>query len=61
MRGIFLPAAQLFVIVNQNTPFNKDETAKINAALKAKHELKRTAGATEEISQMISNIDLANL
>ena len=39
---------------------SKDETAKINAALKAKRQLKRTDGVTKEISQMISSINLAN-
>ena len=39
---------------------DKDEAAKINAALKSKRQLKRTADATEEVSQMLSNIDLTN-
>ena len=38
----------------------KDETAQINATLKAKFKLKLTAVATEEILQMLSNIDLTN-
>ena len=39
---------------------DKDEAAKINAALKAKRRLKLTAAATEQTSQMLSDIDLAN-
>ena len=39
---------------------DKDEAAKINAALKAKRQLKRVADATANFSQMLSNVDLAN-
>ena len=39
---------------------DKDDAAKINAALKSKRQLKRTADTTKEVSQMLSNIDLAN-
>ena len=39
---------------------DKDEAAKINAVLKSKCQLKRTADVTKEVSQMLSNIGLAN-
>jgi len=39
---------------------DKDEDAQINAALKAKRQLKLTATATEQTSQMLSDVDLAN-
>ena len=39
---------------------DRDEAAKINAALKSRRQLKRTANATEEVLHMLSTIDLAN-